>query len=427
VARGARLALALLALVAITEAGAQPAVPSDSPAAPTAATLPALRAARDRLSAARDFEAARNPAQAAVAAQAQQRDADYADDLTALGGILTELRDLDAAEARYQEALNVIESTEGNFSPNLIDAFRGLGRTYIRGARYVEAIAALEQAQDLSRRNLGLFNTEQSNLLDDITTAYLGLGDTVEARRRQLDRLDNAVRRFGATDPRVIPYRYTLANYYERSRLPASAREQYEAVLQLQEAELGSTHPALLGPLRELMQLDLLVAQGADAAQRDRLATLLEQNPTADSIERGLSLALLGDWAIVTGDPLAARNYYQQAWTALAASPDVNAAEYFATPAMLDFVAPLSPVDRATRNRPHAWAEIALEFAVSAEGRPADVRVVGDLPGPLPASYRRRLRETHFRPRLVAGEPVTTTNIRSTHYFRYYVEADDDD
>ena len=64
----------------------------------------------------------------------------------------------------------------------------------------------------MSQRNLGLFNVEQAPLIDDITTAYLGIGDTVEARRMQLERLDNAVRRFGADDPRVIPFRYQLAD-----------------------------------------------------------------------------------------------------------------------------------------------------------------------------------------------------------------------
>jgi hypothetical protein len=54
------------------------------------------------------------------------------------------------------------------------------------------------------------------------------------------------------------------------------------------------------------------------------------------------------------------------------------------------------------------------------------VRIItgGVPPGPLETRYARRLRETHFRPRLVAGEPVTTTNVRSTHYFRYYVDED---
>jgi hypothetical protein len=156
------------------------------------------------------------------------------------------------------------------------------------------------------------------------------------------------------------------------------------------------------------------------------LVTLLQQE--LDPVERGLSLAALGDFSTVTGDPLAARDYYRQAWSILRADPEIDVAAYFAEPVMLDFVAPLNAVDRGTRGRPYAWAEVVLEFDISAEGRPADVRIVGGAAQfePVHARYSRRLRETHFRPRLAAGEPVLTTNVRSTHYFRFYVEDDED-
>jgi tetratricopeptide (TPR) repeat protein len=125
----------------------------------------------------------------------------------------------------------------------LLSPYRGLGRAYIRAGRYPDAITTLQTARDVSQRNLGLFNVEQSPLLDDITTAYLGLGDTREAQRFQIERLDYAIKRFGATDQRVIPFRYHLADYYERSRLPTSARDQYTEVLKTQESQLGLAPP----------------------------------------------------------------------------------------------------------------------------------------------------------------------------------------
>ena len=102
---------------------------------------------------------------------------------------------------------------------------------------------------------------------------------------------------------------------------------------------------------------------------------------------------------------------------------------YFSKPVMIDFVAPLSPVDRNERSRPYTWAQISLEFDVSADGLPADVRVVtrDPLTSALQSRYSRRLRETHFRPRLVDGRPVATTNVRSTHYVRRYVDKDEEE
>jgi hypothetical protein len=88
----------------------------------------------------------------------------------------------------------------------------------------------------------------------------------------------------------------------------------------------------------------------------------------------------------------------------------------------------LSPVDRAERRRPYTWAEVVLEFDVSADGLPSGVRVVSrdESTASLQERYSRRLRETHFRPRLVDGEPVATTNVRSTHYVRRYVNKDEE-
>jgi len=391
--------------------------------------LAALRRGRDAFMGVRDFSGALGPAERIVAAQQQEREEQYPADLAALGLIRGELREPDAAIDNLVEAIGLVSETEGEYSPTLIEYYRALGRTYIVAGQYQPAIVTLEQAQHISQRNLGLFNVEQAGLLDDITTAYLGLGNTIDAQRLQLERLDNAIRRFGAADPRVIPYRYTLARYYEQSRLPDSAREQYQEVLQAQETRLGAADAELLAPLRELVALDLLVAQDTNPERRDRLAALLEQNPAAPPIERGLTLAMLGDWATVAGDTAAARDYYVRAWGAFSSNPEVDVATYFSKPAMLDFVPPLSAVDRNERSRPYTWTEIVLEFDVSAEGLPSGVRVVTRDPQTvtLQSRYSRRLRETHFRPRLSDGQPVATSNVRSTHLVRRYVSRDEEE
>ncbi len=417
-------------------AHAQQAAPVPAPAAGESAApatdtadVQTLRRARDAQIAGREYQTALKPALELITVQQQSpHGVAYAGDLAALGRIYAELRDVDAAESRYLEAITLIAKAEGEFTPTLIDIYRGLGRSYIRGARYPEAITTLETAQNISQRNLGLFNVEQSPLLDDITTAYLGLGDTTTAQKRQLDRLDNAVRRFGADDPRVIPFRYVLANYYERSRLPESASKQYQEVLKSQTTTHGDTDVALLGPLRQIVKIDLLITQVSKPEHRDQLAMLLEHLADADAVERGLSLAVLGDWAIVANDSAGARGYYNQAWTALAQNSQFDAPGYFSAPSMIDFIAPLNQVDRNARARPYAWTQIQFNFNVSPEGLPSNVTIVGlsddQEPAQIQSQYNRRLHETHFRPRLVAGNPVLTTNVKSTHYYRYYLEKE---
>jgi tetratricopeptide (TPR) repeat protein len=313
--------------------------------------------------------------------------------------------------------------TAGETSPSLIGPYQALGRSYIKARRFPEAIGVLDNARDLSRRSAGLFNVEQSILIDDLTTANLGLGNTVAARDLQLERLDNAVRQFGAGDPRLVPYHAHLGDYLNESRLRVSAREQYAQALAIQEATFGTTDARLLGTLRKLARVDLLL--GRDAGARDRLVEVLERNPDADTVERALSLAVLGDCASVAGDLALARQYYVDAFAAAqAGGPDAD--RLFATPEMIDFIPPLSPVDRGSRSRPYFYGSIVLEFDISVEGRAENVQSVSaEPPGLMDSDYVRRIRETHFRPRLAGGQPVPATNVRSTHYFRVYAAKED--
>jgi hypothetical protein len=237
------------------------------------------------------------------------------------------------------------------------------------------------------------------------------------------------VKRFGADDPRVIPFRYQLADYYERSRMPVSARGQYEEVLKVRQTQLGELNPGLAAPLRELVRIDLLTKQTEEKGAREKLAALVERNPEMEPLERGQSLATLGDWAIVAHDAGAAQQYYRQAWAAMSAKPDFDVAGYFSKPTMIDFIPPLTAVDHGARSRkPWSIAHIDFDFDVSADGRPFNVAILGAQgpAGELESRYSRRLRETHFRPRLVDGVPVDTQNVQLTHYFRYYVIDKDD-
>src|SRR5690606_27341522 len=161
------------------------------PAAGNVADVDPLRRARDALLAAGDHSAALPPAEDLVARPNAASDPQYAADLIRLGLIHTLLGEFEAAEQRYFEAIDVIQREEGDFGLGLVEPYRALGGSYIRERRFVEAVTALGQAQHVSQRNLGLHNVDQAGLIDDLTTAHLGLGDVRTAGRLQLERLDN--------------------------------------------------------------------------------------------------------------------------------------------------------------------------------------------------------------------------------------------
>jgi tetratricopeptide (TPR) repeat protein len=399
----------------------QPLVPDAGVDTDSESQAGSLRRVRDALAAVEEFASALGPAEELLAGLRSPDRRVLALDMLALADIRSGLQHYDQAAIAYLDAIAILANTDGEFSTTLIDPYHALGRNYIRAGFYQEAVVALGQAQHISQRNHGLFNVEQSALLDDLSVAHLGLGDTVEAQRLQIAKLENASRRFGPSDPRVLPFHEQLAEYHVRSRMPLSAREQYQRMIEVIEAHHGGADPRLLAPLREIVAIDLLTGAGRES--RDRLEDLLGVTSDAAPGERALSFAVLGDWALRQRDVMDAAVRYRQAWAAAGGDSGADAPQMFGTPLMIDFLPPLSPVDRNQRSRPWSWGVIVLRFSVAEDGRPWNVEVVSaDPPGQMESAYVRRLREATFRPRLVAGEPVRTDSVQVTHRFRYYAD-----
>lgn len=391
---------------------------------PELVTRDALELARDEMMALGDFAAAKPRAEELVEAlraddETQTRDLALA--LTKLCHVHRELKETDSAEGCFLESIELIESEE-KFDPALVDPYRGLGRTLIDADRGAEAVAVLDQARHISRRNFGLFNAEsQAEILDDQTDAYLSINDTVTARKLQRERVNIALRAYGVDDERTVPFRNQLAEYYKRSQMKASARRQYQRIIEVHEKQDGDNSPKTLQPLRQIVRLNLTLDDQGFA--RNQIVDVLEANPVLPAMEQAQSLATLGDWSMVyQSSSDKAFNYYRQAHEVLAATgQDSNS--FFATPVVLDFIPPLTRVDeRGPTKVPIAWGEITLEFGISERGRAYDVEVVTAEPADLmEGKFRRRILETHFRPRLVDGVAVAVDKARVTYPFRYYI------
>jgi len=360
-------------------------------------------------------EAGSRPIPADLLEQAEDGEA-----LIALGRLQTALAEYATAEESLLAGIGILIDRDGEFSPTLIDPYVDLAGVFVLDERPLEAITTLEHAQHISQRNFGLLNVEQVELLDEMSRAYVQAGDTAEAQNLQQERLRLALRRFGETDPRVIPFHHHLADYYDRSRMHAHAREQHEAVLAIQEDRFGEDDGQLLTPLSELLRIDLLLGRSTSA--RRRLLNVLESAGEAMPVAAARALAVLGDWDMVRGRTEAALAYYRRAYLALQAEDPARAAEYFSAPRFIDFAPPLSAVDRRGNGPPHAWGSITARFQVSADGRAADLRVLTSTPpGLMDTLYLERLARTTFRPRFIQGDPVATPAVRFSHEFRYFV------
>ncbi len=388
--------------------------------------IDSLRLARDNLVAAGDFEAALSPAEIALSELEALPDIDANRDKVMFAHILGELQRLDEAETIFLDVIESLQGSEGQFSNTLIMPMQLLGRSYVKARRFPQAIAAFSQARTISQRNDGLFNVEQAGLIDDLTTAYLGIGDTVTARELQTERLETAQRRFGIDDERVIPFHYHLADYYERSRLQQNARQQYADALAIAEAQFGEHDPAVLEPLRGMAKIDLL--SGTRKSALERIAAIVAESSLVDKYELGMSHVTLGDWAIVREEHDEAATHYALAYDLLAESGRVDPESFFADPAAIRFIAPMTPVDRGSRSLPYAWGTITLEFSVDENGAVTEITGIGSAPSDMvDAAYVQRMTEAYMRPVIADGKPVATDGVLFTHFFRYYSEEPEED
>lgn len=343
------------------------------------------------------------------------------EELIELGAVQVRLDEIDSAEASFLEGIELITATDGEFASALVDAYRGLADVFARRGEFAEAIAVLEQARHVNHRNYGLFNLDQAEILDELSKIFEDAGDTREAQERQREILGVAVRHFGGEGTGVIPYHYRLAEYYEAARMRGLAREQYEIALDILQNDPTAGPAQFLKPLYEILRIDTIL--GEPLRSQRRLEEALDAAPTAQPLERAEGLAALGDTALVAGETEAAMARYREAYATLARDGAAAAEAFFSHPRMIDFVPPPGPVDWGRRSRQaYAWGSITAQFTLSAHGRAERIEIVAaDPPGLMNARYSQRLRETVFRPRLTAGEAVTTPRLRYFHEFRYFV------
>ena len=348
--------------------------------------------------------------------------ADRSDDRQAafdLGALQIDLNEFEAAETAYLRGIELLIQESGEFSPQLIGPYRQLAAIYVQLGQHAETLTVLEHARHIHQRNYGLFSTEQTPIINEMSQAYQAMGNTRGALELQEENLNIARRYFGRENLEIIPFYYRLAEYYELSRMRTKARESYQDVIDILEIHLDERASEQLKPLRELVRIDTF--SGKKTSARRRLEELLELGSDYSTHERALSLAVLGDYELATGRAETSISRYQEAYATLAVDNAAAAEALFAKPALINFIPPASPVDRKPGISTYAWGTIAAEFEITAGGLARNVIIIEATPPNLMENlYQQLLMESYFRPRLIAGEPVATSPVRFRHRFRYF-------
>ena len=191
-------------------------------------------------------------------------------------------------------------------------------------AQYLGAIGNYAAARDLLQQVLQTRETEpgtehRDTLTDpDTLTVRANLahwtgqaGDLVAARDQYAALLPVQERLSGVDHPDTLAIRANLAHWTGEAGDPAAARDQYAALLPVQERVSGSEHPHMLITRGNLAFWT--GAAGEAVAARDQYAALLPVQERVFGPEHPETLTAqdnLARWTGLAGDPAAARDQY---------------------------------------------------------------------------------------------------------------------
>lgn len=395
------------------------------------------------------------------AENANGKTAGLAPALNQLAGVERQAGELEAARQSYSRAIRVLEADFGTIDSRLIAPLRGLGLTYAALDMHEYATVVLERAVQIVRRNLGLFDPQQIDLVEQITTSEMQLGalDSAEGNVRYLLRV--AANVYGEDDPRVAEPLCVLAYGYSQRGEYGIARELYLRAIAWIEAKGGPRHPALIGPLRGIADAQMRAFREGDPdkarADRQRISrnplgtrltsltyvdprpgnrrnltpegqsaleraiALIEARPgSARTVDLVATLLQAGDWCLAKGDRPAAHERYAEVWRIthehdLAWAPAAHDAPAIPLAAPVAVFMPPVVVHGAHRDRAAVEGtsqDVLLSFTVTAAGTVRDIRVVESNAGPhVVRSAIDAVERAIYRPRYEDGRAIATTGV----------------
>lgn len=404
---------------------------------------------------------------AAARADAQRAPLALADALVLLGNAQLGAGDFVSAEATFTEALALAE--QSGLQSALLDPLRGLGYALAGAGKHDQAIPHLERALILSRRNRGLFDVSQQNVLRQLGSSLTKVGRLEEASRHMSYMLRVGEQAYGKNDPRLAQLMCQVAEWYGEVGAFEPARGLYRAAASIVEKKLGRNDLALVEPLRGLARTfthELFYTtrgiptdrektpSDADGASNERQALnprylptegekaleralkIIESQPDPPNEEYIATLVQLGDWRQIRHQPDRALPLYRRAaqLRPSEAAPADEAAKKEAAVAPLSFpVRVYYPTPwLATRNLtlpPDQVDEtfVEIEFTVTKNGEVASARVTEkNGTARQVAESLEAIRGARYRPKFVDGEPVDTPGMTNREVFRMRKQSEQD-
>jgi len=295
------------------------------------------------------------------------------------------------SERSYTKSIQIVESLNGAFSPELLPLLRDLGSLYYEESNYEFAIEALRKAQHITHRNDGVFSLQQLEFVDSITMLKIKTGQVKDADKQQRFYYAINIRNFGEDDPRMLPAMNKMADWFKFSAQFREAMITYEKALSI--IEKYDMDPAeKLHPLRGLATVIYLKGSCCFDDPLGEALHVVTNDPDSDHVDELDAVIHLADMHMIRKKRTAAKEYYRDAWQRLGDENPLTH-ELFDTPELLG-VSRIEDVHKA--------------YYLTVEGRSSSNKTVYRMGNSNAGSFKISIgRERKAPPAPVIGEPLS--------------------
>jgi len=331
------------------------------------------------------------------------------------------------AETSVLDAITIYESAAGPLAPELIDPYLDLGNTYSAAGDFASALSSFGEARTIGRRNFGLLNEDQLEIIELMTDAAEELGQNEEANELQLEALTLVERNHGEDSLEGLEARYRYAAWLRRHRYYEDERRFYYQIERIVDRDFGGD------PLMHVRALRARAASYMREGNGDGIGLsglreaveLLQAMPETPPLLMAEILLEIGDWNVHFSRTGAIGDDYLEAWDWLGRIPEGEAlrAEWFGG---LTEIEMQSISMRGLSTDPGApMGFVEIYFTVDTSGRTRDIEITDSFPAGLKdGAVLRQYREARFRPRVENGQYVSVRHARRAQ-FRYDPAAEE--
>ncbi|MBV1878398.1 MAG: tetratricopeptide repeat protein [Pseudomonadales bacterium] len=343
----------------------------------------------------------------------------------------------------FKKSIKTMQEIQGPFSEAIVDSLAKLGICYYKIGNLDAALDNFQQAQHIVHRLDGVKSIEQDALLNWMSIVQIRRQDLKAANTLQRFRYENYRFNYGEDSAETVPSLLVLAKWFQTSAQYTDSAKAYKRAINIIERNHLPT-ATLQQSLSGLANIHYLKGQCCADDYMAQRAKLVSNDADFDNTEKSQAYIDAADMSLMHRGEQQPALLYKEAWHY---GGDINSSTY-GKPSILG----ISRIDRMikayrpeknnvttiytqnseeTQNRTNVQivgaplqlcaAEIKdlaknhdyskyvvdMNFAVTAEGRATNIKVVDtNAPSSINQLMRRIVQLYRFRPKLADGVPV---------------------